>query len=65
LGRGEILSFNFGAGNRQQSFQLTFQEPYFRDRPINVGFSLFARVTNFSAKARFFRKTVIESNKSG
>ncbi|HEY0658432.1 MAG TPA: outer membrane protein assembly factor BamA, partial [Pyrinomonadaceae bacterium] len=42
LGRGEILSLQFGAGNRQQSFQLTFQEPYFRDRPINVGFSLFA-----------------------
>ncbi|MBA2735707.1 MAG: outer membrane protein assembly factor BamA [Pyrinomonadaceae bacterium] len=42
LGRGEILSLNFGAGNRQQSFQFTFQEPYFRDRPINVGFSLFA-----------------------
>jgi outer membrane protein insertion porin family len=42
LGRGEILSLQFGAGNRQQSFSLTFQEPYFRDRPINVGFSLFA-----------------------
>ena len=42
LGRGEILSFQFGLGNVQQSFQFTFQEPYFRDRPISVGFSLTA-----------------------
>ena len=48
LGRGEVLSLSFGAGNRQQSFQLTFQEPYFKDRPINVGFSLFA------SRYRFF-----------
>jgi len=41
-GRGEILSFSVGAGNRQQSLQFTYQEPYFRDRPISVGFSLFA-----------------------
>ncbi len=41
-GRGEILSFSLGAGNRQQSLQFTYQEPYFRDRPISVGFSLFA-----------------------
>jgi outer membrane protein insertion porin family len=42
LGRGEILSFNFGFGNRQQNLQFTYQNPYFRDRPISVGFSLFA-----------------------
>lgn len=41
-GRGEILSFSIGAGNRQQSLQLTYQEPYFKNRPISVGFSLFA-----------------------
>jgi len=42
LGRGETVSFQFGVGNRQQSFQLTYQNPYFKDRPISVGFSLFA-----------------------
>ena len=41
-GRGEVLSFSLGAGNRQQSLQFTYQEPYFRDRPISVGVSLFA-----------------------
>ena len=47
-GRGEILSFSVGVGNRQQSLQFTYQEPYFRDRPISVGFSL------FSSRAKFF-----------
>ncbi len=42
LGRGEILSFNIGFGNRQQNLQFTYQNPYFRDRPISVGFTLFA-----------------------
>lgn len=47
-GRGEVLSFNAGAGNRQQSLQFSFQQPYFRDRPISVGFSV------FGSKYRFF-----------
>lgn len=47
-GRGEILSFSAGIGNRQQSFQVTYQEPYFKNRPISVGVSLFA------SRYRFF-----------
>jgi outer membrane protein insertion porin family len=42
LGRGEVLSIQFGLGNRQQALSISFQEPYFRDRPISVGFSLSA-----------------------
>ena len=41
FGRGEVLSVDFGAGNRQNSLQVSFTEPYFRDRPISVGFSVF------------------------
>lgn len=52
-GRGEILSFAFGAGNRQQSFQVTYQEPYFRDRPISVGVSLFASRYKFFGEGTF------------
>lgn len=52
-GRGEILSFAFGAGNRQQSLQFTYQEPYFRDRPISVGFSLFASRYRFFGEGTF------------
>jgi outer membrane protein insertion porin family len=47
LGRGETLSINLAAGNRQRSFQFSFTEPYFRDRPITVGFSLFAFTQKF------------------
>ena len=53
LGRGENVSLQFGLGNRQQSFQLTFQEPYFRDRPISVGFSLFATRYKFFGEGTF------------
>jgi outer membrane protein insertion porin family len=52
-GRGEILSFSLGAGNRQQSLQFTYQEPYFRDRPISVGFSLFASRYRFFGEGTF------------
>lgn len=52
-GRGEILSFNLGAGNRQQSLQFTYQEPYFRDRPISVGFSIFASRYRFFGEGTF------------
>jgi outer membrane protein insertion porin family len=52
-GRGEILSVNLGAGNRQQSLQLSYQEPYFRDRPISVGFSVFASRYKFFGEGTF------------
>lgn len=52
-GRGEILSFNLGAGNRQQSIQFSYQEPYFRDRPISVGFSVFASKYQFFGEGTF------------
>ncbi|MFN6964625.1 MAG: outer membrane protein assembly factor BamA [Pyrinomonadaceae bacterium] len=52
-GRGEILSIALGAGNRQQSFQITYQEPYFRNRPISVGVSLFATRYRFFGEGTF------------
>lgn len=52
-GRGEILSFNVGVGNRQQSIQFSYQEPYFRDRPISVGFSVFASKNQFFGEGTF------------
>lgn len=47
FGRGETLSINLAAGNRQRSLQFSFTEPYFRDRPITIGFSLFAFTQKF------------------
>lgn len=52
-GRGDVLSLNVGAGNRQQSLQFSYQEPYFRDRPISVGFSLFASRYRFFGEGTF------------
>lgn len=53
-GRGEVLSFAIGAGNRQSSFQFTYQEPYFRDRPIAVGLSVFASNYKFFGEGTIF-----------
>ncbi|MDX6693295.1 MAG: outer membrane protein insertion porin family [Blastocatellia bacterium] len=58
LGRGETLSFNLAAGNRQRSFQFSFTEPYFRDRPINVGFSIFAYTQKFFGEGTFLSQNL-------
>ena len=57
LGRGESLSFQFAFGNRQKSFLFSFTEPYVRDRPISVGFSVFTESRKF-----FGEGTLLSSN---
>ena len=57
LGRGEILSVQFAAGNRQKSLQFSFTEPYIRNRPITAGFSIFAYQQAF-----FGEGTVLSQN---
>ena len=57
LGRGEVLSFQFGVGNRQQSFQFSFPGAVFPRPPdFRRIFAVRQRAINFSAKERFFRK---------
>jgi len=53
MGKGEILSLSAGWGNRQQSLQFSYQEPYFKNRPISVGFSLFASKYQFFGEGTF------------
>ncbi|HYJ91189.1 MAG TPA: outer membrane protein assembly factor BamA, partial [Pyrinomonadaceae bacterium] len=53
MGKGEILSVSTGWGNRQLSLQFSYQEPYFRNRPISVGFSLFATRYKFFGEGTF------------
>ena len=53
LGRGEILSFQLAAGNRQRSFQFSFTEPYIKNRPITAGFSVFAFSQKFFGEGTF------------
>ena len=58
LGRGEVLSFNVAAGNRQRSFQFSFTEPYIRDRPISAGFSVFAFSQKFFGEGTFLSQNL-------
>jgi len=53
LGRGEVLSLNLAAGNRQRSFQFSFTEPYIKDRPVSAGFSIFAFSQKFFGEGTF------------
>ncbi|MFN2531657.1 MAG: outer membrane protein assembly factor BamA [Pyrinomonadaceae bacterium] len=53
LGRGEVLSFQLAAGNRQRSFQFSFTEPYIKDRPVSAGFSIFAFTQKFFGEGTF------------
>jgi outer membrane protein insertion porin family len=53
LGRGESLSFQASAGNRQNSFVFSFTEPYVRNRPITAGFSVFIQSLKFFGEGTF------------
>ncbi|MFS8084980.1 MAG: outer membrane protein assembly factor BamA, partial [Acidobacteriota bacterium] len=53
FGRGEVLTLNLAAGNRQRSFQFSFTEPYIRNRPITAGFSIFAYSQKFFGEGTF------------
>lgn len=53
FGRGENFSLAGGFGNRQSSLQVSFTEPYFRDRPITLGLTLFAYTQKFFGEGTF------------
>jgi outer membrane protein insertion porin family len=53
LGRGEVLSINLSAGNRQRYLQFSFTEPYINNRPITAGFSLFGYTQKFFGEGTF------------
>ena len=43
LGLGETLTVQLEGGTREKNFTFGFTEPYFRDRPLTTGFTLFKR----------------------
>ncbi|HUK29864.1 MAG TPA: outer membrane protein assembly factor BamA [Candidatus Acidoferrum sp.] len=47
LGLGETLTISTQYGTVQKGFNFSFSEPYFLDRPISTGFSVFASKYNF------------------
>src|SRR6266566_1864414 len=58
LGRGEILSLNLSAGNRQKYLQFSFTEPYIRNRPITAGFTLFGYTQKFFGEGTFLSQNL-------
>jgi outer membrane protein insertion porin family len=48
LGLGETLSLNAQVGTIQDNVSLGFTEPFFRDRPMQVGFTIFYRRFSFN-----------------
>lgn len=53
FGRGETVSINLAAGNRQRTLQFSFTEPYIKNRPITAGFSLFYYKQKFFGEGTF------------
>lgn len=47
LGFGETVGAELQGGTRQSDFQLSFTEPYFRDRPLSLGFSVTATTFHY------------------
>ena len=58
LGRGEVLSLQLAAGNRQKSVQFSFTEPYIRNRPITAGFSIFAFTQKFFGEGTLLSQNI-------
>ncbi len=56
IGLGETVSLSAQLGTVQRSVQLGFTEPYFLDRPMQVGFTVFipASITTRRAKRPFW-----------
>jgi outer membrane protein insertion porin family len=49
LGLGETLSLQANLGNVNRQFTFGFTQPYFRNRPLNLGFQLFDQKSDYNA----------------
>ncbi len=47
LGRGETLSVAANIGNLQRDITFGFTEPYFLDKPLQLGFTVYGRKFNY------------------
>jgi outer membrane protein insertion porin family len=53
LGLGETLSLQANLGNLQRNLQFGFTEPYFRNKPISLGFQLFSSKYDYNAAKNY------------
>ncbi len=53
LGLGETLSVQGNIGNVSRQFLFGFSEPYFRNRPLNIGFQIFNQKQDYNAAKNY------------
>ena len=53
LGLGETLSVQASLGSYQRDLVFGFTEPYFLDRPIQTGFNVYTRKTNYNQARQY------------
>jgi outer membrane protein insertion porin family len=53
LGLGETLSLQANLGNVNRQFLFGFTQPYFRNRPLNLGFQLFNTKSDYNAAKNY------------
>ncbi len=52
LGRGQVLSAALQIGGSSDRYRISFQEPWFLNRPIQAGFSIFRQDVDFGSSLR-------------
>ncbi|HXB99506.1 MAG TPA: outer membrane protein assembly factor BamA [Terriglobales bacterium] len=57
LGLGETLSVQASLGSRQRDLVFGFTQPYLFDRPIQAGFNVYARKTNYDQARQYAIQT--------
>ncbi|HUB52614.1 MAG TPA: outer membrane protein assembly factor BamA [Terracidiphilus sp.] len=62
LGLGETLSLQANLGSISRTFLFGFTEPYFRNRPINMGFQIFNQKQDFNAAKNYQTSTGLSVN---
>ena len=53
LGLGETLSLQASEGNLARNLSLGFNEPYLRNKPINIGFQVFDSKTDYNSNKSY------------
>jgi outer membrane protein insertion porin family len=52
LGRGQTVSVSLQVGGRSNRYQISFQEPWFLNRPVLLGFSVFLQEVDYGTSLR-------------
>src|SRR4029078_5785912 len=60
----ETLSVQGNLGNVSRQFLFGFTEPYFRNRPLNLGFQIFNNKSDFNAAKNYQTNTGLAANLS-